>query len=672
MNKTGNVQPNTTILRNTLLSGMGKLVDRYATSIVLVFITAYVVIFSAISILRYNSFDYSDFDFAIYAQVLWNMLHGSIQSSILGIVFLGNHLDIILFLLLPIYAVFKSPLTLLVLQSICIGLGALPLYLLGKDVINKKFALLFSLLYLLYPALQYVNHYEFHPDAFVICALLFMFYYFEKGCFIPFIAFVCLSLSCKENIAMGIFFFGFYVLFFQKRKWKWGLVAILMAGLWALVGLKLMHHFNKGIIDFNSLYSHIGDSMAQVVINVLTHPLVTLRFILSERNLKFLFQLFFPLAFLSLLSPKVLCIALPFFLQQLLSQRQTDHVIFYHYGAKLIPFIFISAIYGTRFLLKLKIVSRFRFLIPVVLISSSLISSLQYGLLAKLPLYLSVRYAKHDIDYYKEELIRTIPPQVAVVATFEFLPKLSQRRGLYSFHHVYTGKYTLSDQDYTLPEETDYALIDFDDYLTFTSFYLPRQYENLQNFLRGDTWGLIKAAGNIGLFKKGDPAHMKLVEPMNGFSQFSPERFVIEEYVIADKYVIDSRKVTPGGLIASSFVWECAEAVDKDYWIVFKLVDEKGKTVFMFNHPICYRIYPTYSWKTGDVLKENIWIPVPRVLKTKTLWLKAIVFDRNTADLKTGSAQTVRLQSNREGAFDQDGWLTLAKIEVDIEKARDK
>src|SRR5437879_2663091 len=45
---------------------------------------------------------------------------------------LAVHFSPVLFLLLPIYAVFPSPVTLLVLKTIAVALGAFPVYLMGR------------------------------------------------------------------------------------------------------------------------------------------------------------------------------------------------------------------------------------------------------------------------------------------------------------------------------------------------------------------------------------------------------------------------------------------------------------------------------------------------------------------------------------------------------------
>lgn len=650
---------------NPFLKKIDSFLDRYSILMLSFLTAAYILYFYFICVLRYRAFNYADFDLAVHAQTVYNMLHGSIQSSILGIPFLGNHLNFILFLIAPIYALFSTSLTLLFFQALFVGLGVIPLFLLAGQVLDKKFALLFCILYLVYPAVPFIIQYEFHPVSFIIFFLLFMFYFFEKSRFIPFLCVMFLSLLCKENISLGIFFFGLYVLFFRKRSWKWSIVPLAVSLLWLIIGINILHSFNQGTIDFNYIYSHIGKTMPEVVINIFRHPGITSRYIFAQEDKKFLFQLFFPLGFLSLLSPKVLFISLPFLLQQLLSIRLEDHTIEYHYVAKLIPFLFISAIYGLKSALKVRFINRYKVMLMGFLLIATAISNFHFGLLPKIPEYFFSRYTMKDISYIKQEFVDRIPRDSSVVATFEFLPKLSQRKDVYSFHTAYTGKYTLSKRDYILPEDIEYALINFDDYLTFTGFYLSEQYKRLQDFFAGDKWGLIAIADSIGLFKKGEKTNLSLYQILEEATTLSSTRFLIEDNIIALGYNIENKNVAAGDVVHLSFLWECLQETEKDYGIAFALVDKEGKLLHQYNHPICYRIYPTFAWKKGDIIKENIWVFVPSKAKTKEAQIKMLIFDRGTAGLKGRVTMAVAVKSNVYRIFDSGVWINLGRVEIE-------
>lgn len=615
-------------------------------------IFVYILFFSLISCFRYNSFDFKDFDFAIYGQVMWNLLHGSMESSILGIPFLGNHMDLILFVVLPFYAVFKHPITLLFLQNILIGLGAVPVYLLAKRILDKDFAFIFSLLYLFYPALNFVNYFEFHPLSFVIVFLLCMIYYFEKENFRLFTVFMVLSLLCKENVALGVIFYGIYAWIFRRRAYKWVVVPILTGALYFILTLKLMGFLNKGVINFNYLYSNLGNNLTEIFVNILKRPDIVFQSLFSSLNLDFLMKLLLPLSLLSVFSNSIF-IALPFFLQQMLSIRVMDHTINYHYTATLIPFLFISAIYGARFILDRKYLKKNALI--CILLAGILLSNVCFGMVIKMPF-------KQDIDYKKEDFVKKIPLPAPVVATFEYLPKLSQRAGIYSFHHVYMNRYTLSDKEYILPENIEYALIDFNDSLTFSAFYRPEHCINLQKFFTKDNWGVIDGADDILLLKKNNNgADTGFCVFLGKAPPLEPPLIAIEDNIGIKKYEIKHDVYKPGGVVGLTLFWESLCKTNKDYWAVFKIVDEKNNVLHFVFHPVCYRIYPAYLWQKGDLYKEEVKILIPYKIKEKHFYIKMAVFDRMGVDNQHGRIEKIAMTSHDNQIFDKEGWIVLGE-----------
>src|SRR5205085_9606428 len=92
---------------------------------------------------------------------------------------LSFHVEYIFPVLSLVYLIYPHPESLVVLQTAALALGALPTYALARDVLQIRWlALVFALGYLLFPSLQAMNLYEFHPVALatplLIAAFLFM------------------------------------------------------------------------------------------------------------------------------------------------------------------------------------------------------------------------------------------------------------------------------------------------------------------------------------------------------------------------------------------------------------------------------------------------------------------------------------------------------------------
>ena len=85
----------------------------------------------------------------------------------------GRAAALVLFVVAPLYAVFRHPATLLVLQSVALSLGALPVFRLARrETGSAALAAGFAALYLLFPALGHLALSEFHPEALAVTPLL--------------------------------------------------------------------------------------------------------------------------------------------------------------------------------------------------------------------------------------------------------------------------------------------------------------------------------------------------------------------------------------------------------------------------------------------------------------------------------------------------------------------
>lgn len=595
-------------------------------------ISLYVLFFGYISFLKYQTFEYIDFDLAIHAQTVWNIIHGSIYSSILGIDFLGNHANFILFLIAPIYFIFRSPLTLLFLQTLFLAFTAYPLYLIAKDEINEKIGLAVVFVYLMYPALGYVNLYEFHPTVFATCFLSFMFYYFRKEDFNKFILFMILALLCQESVPLIIIPFGIYV-FFTKRDIKWSLIPLILGIMWFLVTVgKIIPYFNKNTIQFFRIYEHLGKSIEEVLKFVTTHPIALGKIIFTKQKILFMIHLFMPLSFLSLLDLHIFVLSLAFF-QHLISYRFTEHTIYYHYTAEMIPFIFITFIYGIKRFLKFFYVKKYfsqkiiiSFIIGVAIISNIYLGP-QINLIRNIP-----KFKKDIWDYQKQRFLDIISPEASVVATFEFLPKLSQRGKLYSFHHVSIGFYTLSNIPYQLPEDVEYALLDFNDNLTFNTFYISgRSDVNIRKFISSGQWGVFDMIGNIVLLKKEYKDRYKLYQVLKELPKISgiTQASANDELELLG-YEGSYENIYKGKQIKLVFYWRALREIKDDYGNFIDIITKNGEIKYRFIKPICYRVLPTYTWHTNEIIKENYNLYVPEDIKNEDYFIRIGIFDYKT------------------------------------------
>ena len=348
---------------------------------------------------------------------------------------LAAHADVMLVLLSPLYFIWPHAKTLLLTQSVVLALGAIFVYLIAKDVFkNKNWALLFGFLYLMTPAMQWVNLYDFHAVALATTLLLGTFYFLIKRKYYLMCLFIVLAGTTKEQVWVITSFFGLPLTFKKQMKTKILGAGIIFFSLLIFVSLvwKIIPQ-NSGSEHFAlSYYSEFGDSPTQIVSNVLLSPQKTLPAFFEKDRTDYIKQLLMPFGFSSFLAPLFLVFATPELLITLLSNNPQLRQIYYQYSSTITPFVVISAIYGTRQFIK------WFPKVPQVLITSYLLffmlySAYNFGPLpgakkSNLAMFTNPQKNKDVIDNF----LSKIPEQYIVAATNNLGSHLSQRQIIYT------------------------------------------------------------------------------------------------------------------------------------------------------------------------------------------------------------------------------------------------
>ena len=483
----------------------------HTTQLVIGTMLVFIVIISWLCHRQYALFLYDDFDLAIDAQTTWNIAHGSIESSIHSIPFLGNHMRLILFPLALLYRFFDYPMLFVHLQTIVLAAGAWGLYRIARHHLSANLSAVFAILYLMYPPLIHMSLYEFHPIALTTTFFIFMYLAYMESRFRAFVVWMVLALLCQENIPLVLIPFAAFA-FLDKRRGRWVFVPLCAGVIYFAIGaMWLMPHFNRGTIEFYQMYGDLGGSMGEIVINSLEDPGKPLGMMMQPRKGAFLMSLLLPLSLLSLGSPKHLIPVLLVLAQRLLSQRPSESTILHHYQAEFIPFIFIAAIYGLTMLRKRPAIERSP--VPLTLmIIMTLLSLFLSGVGTRIESIAAPSEEQQRFADSAENALSIVPDDAAVLSSFAFQPKLSNRSGLYSFHHVYDGHYTLSSMTYELPEPVDVILIDTREAHTFSSngFYAVDGWQRIQKVMDGRWTSTLSADGILMLSRQDDDEPQKL------------------------------------------------------------------------------------------------------------------------------------------------------------------
>ncbi len=129
--------------------------------------------FTSLAVTRDRALWSATVDLGIFKEALWNTLHGRMMfSSTVGYSFLGEHFAPVLFLLVPLYALWPTSACLLTVQTLAVSVSAWPLYLLARELrLGRRLstALLGAMLFA--PTMQGSLLYDFHMDLLGVPAL---------------------------------------------------------------------------------------------------------------------------------------------------------------------------------------------------------------------------------------------------------------------------------------------------------------------------------------------------------------------------------------------------------------------------------------------------------------------------------------------------------------------
>jgi hypothetical protein len=172
------------------------------------------------------------------------------------------------------------------------------------------------------------------------------------------------------------------------------------------------------------------------------------------------------------------------------------------------------------------------------------------------------------------------------------------------------GFYTLSDKKYILPEDTEYALIDFNDGFTFRGFYHQGGYVNLQSVFLKYNWELIEMVDSLVMFRKSSNGGDFIC------SKVEPKHYNLKKEIIrvGDSFaLVDSHFACLPNQEAIEVIlyWKSIRETEKDVQMLISITDSQGMVIRRLMHPICYRIFPTQSWKRGEVYRDVLRIHIP-------------------------------------------------------------
>jgi len=578
----------------------------------------YIAGISYLSILRMESFSANVYDLGIMIQTVWNTSNGwilqeSVNMGVPMMRFWMAHWEFIYIPIAFIYKIFPSPYTILILQTLVVSSGALPIYWLAKERLNnERIALIFSSGYLLYPAIQNANLNDIHGVTFAAPFLMFAFYYLQKRKISLFAIFAGLAIISREDSALILFMMGLYAAFILKEK-KLGAIVALTGFLWFFVWYERMAIRSMlGLPAFAIMEG--AEAHWDHLSNVAHDPFYLFTFLAKKHNIRYFFYIFGPVALLSFFSLKTLLIATPIFVINLLSSYYYTHDVEHHYSATIAPFIYVSAIYGAQNLLgyfkdKSKIKSRLTYLSIVVFLCALVFFFLKSNV------FDVKKWQITDHHRIIKRVMTQIPQEASLSAELKLAVHTAERHELYVFNDNV--------------DKVDYILYDFYsptvNLVDRKTFHLPFFWpdnDSIRKVLWDSSYGVIEYQDGVCLLKKGAAYqdglkkitlasadeiinHLNIEIAPNIYCSGYNLHEVLEYYYALERL---------GGIywkkaLHVTLYWKSLIDNPENFELLFKI--QNGNQEMFRQHVPVFGLYPSSKWKANEFIRDEVFWELP-------------------------------------------------------------
>ena len=402
--------------------------------VVAVAISVYVVVFGTLTWRQQSNYGEFGFDMGIYDQSIWLLSRGRVPyNTIRGINYFGHHVNVITLVFVPLYWLGAGPHLLLLVQTVCLAAGAVPLYLLGRDLLARPLAAAaIAVAYLLHPTLEWINWWNFHPDAFIITPLLCCWLFARRGRWGLFVLCALIALTCKEDAAPAVLVIGVLVAVCWRRRV--GLAIAAAAGAWFLLVTRVViPHANGGVGPFyNDMFPALGDSPGSIARNAVVHPSRLWGLLSEHHRVSYYGRLLAPVGFVALVGLPMLLIAGPQTVINATSNQGYTYDSHYHYSSIAIAAMFLAVVEGCAF------VGRRRPTIQGVLVATVIASAVMTNV-AWSPSPVGRAYSpaiwarRSPRQPAVARAMAVIPASDGVSATYDIVTHIDHRRYIYEF-----------------------------------------------------------------------------------------------------------------------------------------------------------------------------------------------------------------------------------------------
>ena len=418
--------------------------------------------------LRYKTFASPNFDFGIWCNMFHNMKETGLamvtceRDTLLS--HFAVHISPVYYLLLPLYCIFPSPITLQIGQAAVLAAGVIPVYLLARHFkLSNQHTVLCTMLYAFFSVITTGCSFDLHENCFLPLFLLFTFYFYEIKKPIPMYVCAILVLSVKEDAAVYLLFFALFLLISEKKFLHGSVLAAMAIGYFLLCGY-ILETTGTGMMSdrYGNLVFNSDDGLVGAVKTVLLNPgyILTQLFATKEstwEKVMYVIYMILPLGMLPFVSkkPSRWLLVAPILINLLTMYAYQPRIGFqYHFG--IAAFLIYAML---KNLPEIESQNVRRTLLSVAA-AACLCSYLVVALPLVSPRIKTWQENKENFEKMEAFLEETVPDDASVAASTFLVPHLADRDEIYEVYYHQNKpdiEYVVLDARYTADYEKFYT-----------------------------------------------------------------------------------------------------------------------------------------------------------------------------------------------------------------------
>jgi uncharacterized membrane protein len=444
-----------------------------------------------------------NYDLSINNNLMYGGLHGHFLES--PVVFpkdppryLANHAKFGAYLFLPIYALVPRPETLLVIQSLFVGLGAVPLFLFARRHVSEWMAAIICVAYLCYYPMHGASFSEFQAVPLTAFFVFLAAWAADAKRYRTLAFAVVVALSMREDVAVGIAVFGAFLLLSGYRPLPGLAIASSAVAYFLLLRFYVMEEAGSWWFPnmYRDLWADGEKGFRSVIRTAITNPSFTLTKIIVEKKVIYLLHLLVPIAFLPARRWYLWAAFAPGAMLTLLVTNYDPPITFsFHYVMHWAPYLFLAVVLYLAVIRREKSASRAHAALAA-LVASTLVLTYNYGAFPRREGSFKGGFNKIEFTYTEAEaaryarlmeLVKDLPRDAKIAATEKIGPHVSSRRTLYAMRNG--------------PQDALYIVA------SSRELKLSKTKPHLKDALESGRYGVVRRIGDFALMKLGAPPH---------------------------------------------------------------------------------------------------------------------------------------------------------------------